>query len=115
MPYFTEQARTYSECMERIKAKYGKDAKVLIEKTVRKGGFLGLGGHEEVEMTGAYGYSSPSNRPPVDLETAKSQVLAAASARSPLPDPSIQTVLKEIRSLNEKVDATISGSQLQFK
>ena len=111
MPYFTEQARTYSECMERIRTKYGKDAKVLIEKTVRKGGVLGLFSHEEVEMTGTYG-----NTPAPDLETAKRQVLAAAGKAG--PDVSTQAILKEIanlggavRSLNEKMEATIAGSQ----
>jgi len=109
MPYFTEQARSYSECLERIRAKYGQDAKVLIEKTVRKGGFLGLLSREEVEMTGTYGYA-----PPADLETAKRQVLAAAGKT--IQDASMQAVLREItnlgesvRGLNEKVDASISG------
>jgi flagellar biosynthesis protein FlhF len=112
MPYFTEQARTYSECLEKIKAKYGKDFKVLIERTVRKGGLLGLGSHEEVEMTGTYGFS-PSV--PSDLETAKRQVLAAAGKAAPSAD--MQAVLKEIaslsgavRSLNEKVDGSMSPS-----
>jgi flagellar biosynthesis protein FlhF len=124
MPYFTEQARTYGECMERIRTKYGKDAKVLIEKTVRKGGFLGVGGHEEVEMTGTYGFthtvSAAPASVPLDLETAKRQVLAAAGKA--VPETSIQAVLKEIHnlsasvnSLNEKVDSTISGSRQLFK
>jgi flagellar biosynthesis protein FlhF len=140
MPYFTEQARTRDECMERIRTRYGKDAKVLIERSVRKGGFLGLFSHEEVEMTGTYGYSlasrspdypaqPPVNRPAqLDLETAKAQVLAAAGKTTASADPdhlkkfsndvSIQAVLKEIsnlggavRSLNEKVDAAVSGSR----
>ncbi|MDR2551754.1 MAG: flagellar biosynthesis protein FlhF [Treponema sp.] len=110
MPYFTEQARTHSECMEKIRALYGKDAKVMLEKTVRRGGFLGLGSHEEVEMTGIYGYTAPS--PSDDMETRKRQVLAAAGRT--MPDPAIQAVLKEIgslggmvRGLSEKVEARI--------
>ena len=128
MPHFTEQARTYGECLERIRAKYGKDFKVLIERTVRKGGFLGLFSHEEIEMTGTYGISSfaSADRPPLDLETAKRQVLAAAGKAGPLPETqqaagaqtaSMQAVLREIanlsgavRSLNEKVDESIAVS-----
>ena len=130
MRHFTEQARTYGECMERIRTKYGRDAKVLGERTLWKTGFLGMGGHEEVELTGIYGYeqnggspASPSlrSRPDtapaaLDLETAKRQVLAAAGKAA--PDASIQVVLKEITalrdsvsSLNEKVDSTLSGSR----
>ncbi|MDR0448603.1 MAG: flagellar biosynthesis protein FlhF [Treponema sp.] len=127
MPYFTEQAKTHGDCLKKINTKYGKDARVLIEKTVRKGGIFGLGSHEEVEMTGTYGLalSLPADRlpapfldrqpVPVDLETAKRQVLAAAGKT--VPDVAIQTVLKEIaalngtlRNLNEKVDATIQSS-----
>ncbi|MDR2071910.1 MAG: flagellar biosynthesis protein FlhF [Spirochaetaceae bacterium] len=101
MPYFTEQGKTHSECLEKIRARYGSGAKVLLERTVRKGGFLGIGAYEEVEMTGTYGYA-----PAPDLETAKRQVLAAAGKA--VPDAALQTVLKEIRSLNEKLDTKIS-------
>jgi flagellar biosynthesis protein FlhF len=98
--------------MERIQSLYGKDAKVLLEKTVRKGGFLGMGGREEVEMTGVYGYTRPEKlvMPPADLEAAKREVLAVAGKIK--PDASIQAVLKEIsnlggavRDLQEKIDA----------
>jgi flagellar biosynthesis protein FlhF len=97
--------------MEKIKARYGSGAKVLLERTVRKGGFLGLGSHEEVEMTGTFGYTTP---PPADFETAKRQLLAVAEKR--IPEVPLQTVLKEInnlagvvRNLSEKVDASISS------
>ena len=115
--YFTEQARTYSECMDRIRKKYGKEAKVLLERKVRKGGLLGLGSHEEIELTGTYGYIA-SVPVPTDLETTKRQVLAAAGKAVPAgsSDLSMQAVLKEIanlsntiRSLNEKVGESISA------
>ena len=143
MPYFVEQARTYSECMEKIKAKYGKDAKVYLERTVQKSGFLGLGSHIEVEMTGEYNiaqaaplaYSAPLDHLQAqkrgstqDLETAKRQVLAAAGKAVPgssaetQHNGSLQAVLKEItnmsgaiRSLNEKVDKSISDSHTEYK
>ncbi|MDR1144310.1 MAG: flagellar biosynthesis protein FlhF [Spirochaetaceae bacterium] len=105
MPYFTEQARTYTECMEKIKARYGSGVKVLLEKTVRKGGFLGIGSHEEVEMTGTYGYTAPA--PAADLETAKRQVLAAAGKT--VPETTMQAVLKELRTLNEKIETKIEA------
>jgi flagellar biosynthesis protein FlhF len=110
MPSFTEQGRTYGECMEKIRARYGNGIKVLNEKVIRKSGFLGLGSHEEVEITGTYGNITP---PPVDFETAKRQILAAADKAA--PEAALQTVLKEInnlggavRTLSEKVDAGLS-------
>ncbi|GHV85635.1 flagellar biosynthesis protein FlhF [Spirochaetia bacterium] len=122
MPSFTEQGRTRSECMEKVRALYGKDARVLEERTIQKGGFLGLGSHTEVEMTGFYGYApagmenygirpASAARPvETDLETVKRQVLAAAGKT--MPEAAIQRVLKEldslgasVRDLNKKVDA----------
>jgi len=108
MPYFTEQARTYGKCMERIKAKYGEDVKVVWTKDVWKEGFLGLGGHKEIELTGIYGNTSipkdnpmtplnrttvPLDRPavPLDFETSKRQVLAAAGKT--VPEVSMQAAL----------------------
>ncbi|MDR2210286.1 MAG: flagellar biosynthesis protein FlhF [Spirochaetaceae bacterium] len=101
MPYFTEQGKTHSECLEKIRARYGSGAKVLLERTLRKGGFFGIGSYEEVEMTGTYGYA-----PAPDLETAKRQVLAAAGKAA--PDAALQSVLKELRSLHEKLDHRVN-------
>jgi len=100
MPYFTERAKTYRQCMEKIHELYGNDAKILLEKTVRKGGFLGMGGREEVEMTGVYGYARQEKLPvpPANLEAAKREVLAAAEKIK--PDASMQAVLKEISNLS---------------
>jgi len=135
MPQFTVLGITHSECMEKIRSLYGPDAKVLLEKTVRKGGFLGIGSHNEVEMTGVYGFShtqpapalissvqgaartpSVQGAPQIDLETAKRQVLAAAGKT--MPEASYQAILKElnnlggvVRDLREKIDVKTGGVQ----
>jgi flagellar biosynthesis protein FlhF len=54
-------------------------------------------------MTGTYGYTASA--PAADLETVKRQVLAAAGKT--VPETTMQAVLKELRALNEKVDAKI--------
>jgi flagellar biosynthesis protein FlhF len=123
MAYFTEQALTSTECLQKIRSKYGDHYKVLIHRTVRKGGLFGIGGHEEVEMTGTYGYGGeyqnpmqprPSPEPrPFDLEREKQKLLAAAGKSAEAagrPDPALQVLLKEVRSLNEKMDAKISAA-----
>jgi flagellar biosynthesis protein FlhF len=121
MAYFTEQAPTPSECLDKIRSKYGDQAKVLIQRTVRKGGILGIGSHEEVEMTGTYGYSptppgygtglAAESRPRQDfnLEEEKRKVLAAAGKS----DPTLFTILKEVRALNEKVETKFESRPLQ--
>jgi flagellar biosynthesis protein FlhF len=52
MQYFTEQALTYSECLENIHKKYGERATILMHKNIRMGGFLGLFAKDGVEVTG---------------------------------------------------------------
>jgi flagellar biosynthesis protein FlhF len=116
MAYFTEQAPTPSECLDKIRSKYGEKAKVLVQRTVRKGGILGIGSHEEVEMTGTYGYNpTPSGfgtlaveeRPKqnFNLEEEKRKILAAAGKS----DPTLLTILKEVRALNEKVETKLES------
>ncbi|MDR1506077.1 MAG: flagellar biosynthesis protein FlhF [Treponema sp.] len=119
MAYFTEQALTPSECLEKIRSKYGERAKVLIQKTVRKGGILGIGSHEEVEMTGTYGAYSPTvagygtmttedvsrARGTFNLEEEKRKVLAAAGKN----DPTLITILSEVRKLTEKVETRLDA------
>ena len=42
MQYFTEQALTHREVMDKIKVKYGDEARILNKKSVTIGGFLGI-------------------------------------------------------------------------
>jgi flagellar biosynthesis protein FlhF len=116
MEYFTEQAPTHAECIRKIKEKYGENAKILMRKSVRIGGFLGLFTRDGVEMTGIvsneplrYAADPLKNvRKPLDLEEEKRKILAVAN---PKTDPTLQTVLQEVRSLKEKLEST----QIQSK
>ena len=42
MQYFTIQARSNREAIEKMKVTYGEDARILTHRSVRLGGFLGL-------------------------------------------------------------------------
>jgi len=116
MEYFTEQAPTHAECIRKIKEKYGENAKILMRKSIRIGGFLGLFARDGVEMTGIvnneplrYTAEPLKNvKKPLDLEEEKRKILAAANTKT---DPTIQTVLQEVRSLKEKLET----SQIQAK
>lgn len=103
MEYFTEQAPTYSECIRKIRIKYGENAKVLTQKTIRIGGFLGLFAKDGVEMTGIV---SPepikAPRKALDLEEEKKKILASVNKT----DPTLQMVLSEVRNIKEKIEAS---------
>ncbi|MDR2247083.1 MAG: flagellar biosynthesis protein FlhF [Treponema sp.] len=130
MEHFTEQAYTYSACMDKIRKKYGNRANILIHKTVRLGGILGLFSREGVEMSGVVSLDSGRGfsegdalhrtgipplavprsepplrmepRPPMDFETEKKRILASVS---PKVDPTLQLVLSEVRTIKEQIRA----------
>ena len=52
MQYFTIQARSNREAIEKMKPTYGEDARILTHRSVRIGGFLGMFAREGVEVTG---------------------------------------------------------------
>lgn len=113
--YFTEQALTYTECLKSIYAKYGEKAEILMHRNVRKGGLLGIGGHEEVEISGRYNPSLPNSlairdlgQPAFNLEAEKRKTLAAAAAVVTGKDPGFAALLKELRDLSEKMDTKLA-------
>ncbi|MDR3160024.1 MAG: flagellar biosynthesis protein FlhF [Spirochaetaceae bacterium] len=109
METFTEQGFTYSECLQKIRSKYGEKITVLNQKSVRIGGFLGLFTRDGVELTGiikeypryTHGSAVPK---PLDFQEAKEQVLAAANRPSPpKPDPLQQAILKEVLEIKKRI------------
>jgi flagellar biosynthesis protein FlhF len=52
MEQFIEQAYDWDECLDKIRAKYGDDYRILRRKTIRMGGFLGLFTREGIEVSG---------------------------------------------------------------
>jgi flagellar biosynthesis protein FlhF len=130
MEYFTEQAYSYSACLEKIRKKYGNRAKILIQKSIRMKGPFGFFSRDGVEISGFVSYEAgrtaaesgalprtetvsrqeplPRNIPqtevrsPVDFETEKKRILAAAN---PKVDPTLQLVLSEVRTIKEKIEA----------
>ncbi len=110
MEYFTEQAPTYSECMRKIRSKYGDGAKVLMQRSVRVGGVLGLFAKDGVEMSGVVGAEptryglegAKAPRKAPDLEEEKRKILANLNKG----DPTLQLVLSEVRGLKEKLETS---------
>ncbi|MFW5683724.1 MAG: flagellar biosynthesis protein FlhF [Spirochaetota bacterium] len=69
MEYFVEQAATHREAEERVRMKYGDQARIMHHRSVRVGGFLGLFTREAVEVTG-YFSSEPRRAAPVAVAQA---------------------------------------------
>jgi flagellar biosynthesis protein FlhF len=138
--YFTEQAHTYPECLDKIREKYGEGVQILMRKSVRMGGFLGLFARDGVEITGivpqnrvrsafaagggaiplisggqppAAGFPPPGGpgaRRTLDFEEEKKKVIAAAN---PGKDPTLQIVLSEVRDLSKKLDANTAAARAE--
>ena len=107
MEYFTEQAPSHSECMRKIKTKYGEGARVLMQRSVRVGGVLGLFTREAVEMSGVVGTDSARTaaRKSPDLEEEKKKFISNLKG-----EQTLQLVLNEVRGLKEKIDAGAAAS-----
>jgi flagellar biosynthesis protein FlhF len=129
---FVEQGASYDECLEKVRRKWGDRAKVMNYRTVRIGGiFGGLFSREGVEITGyiasdfryAAGVaggaslvrqggsvSQPSGPAALsgqmlDFREEKRKILAAASVQPKQPDPMLQKLFNEMKTLTEKIDA----------
>jgi len=108
MQYFTEQAESHREALDKIRSKYGDQAKILTHRTVRLGGFLGFFTREGVEITG-YLSGDGAKKRLLDMEEEKKKILSAAGA-VPRQDATLQQVLKEVQSLKEKLDTPQQAS-----
>jgi flagellar biosynthesis protein FlhF len=67
MVQFTEQALTWDECVNKIRAKYGEYFYILSQKPVRVGGFMGFFTREGIEVSGyipnSFGRKTAGNKP----------------------------------------------------
>ncbi len=110
MQYFTEQAYSHREALEKIRQKYGDQAKILTHRTIRIGGFLGLFAREGVEVTGYVANEVPKKKL-VDLEEEKKKILSAVQVVNKVPDITLKEVFKEVQAIKEKLE-TLPGKNL---
>ncbi len=96
MQYFTVQARSDREALEKMKATYGEDARILTHRTVRLGGMRGLFGRDSVELTGYLSEDAAKRRRPSDAEEEKKKILENVRR-----EQTLQVLLKEIQGLRE--------------
>jgi flagellar biosynthesis protein FlhF len=133
---FVEQGATYDECLQKVRKKWGDRARVANYRAVRIGGIFGLFSRDGVEITGyissdlrynagAFGAVSAvrqggpvpqpggqagSPKPPLDFEEEKRKILATAPVQPRPGDPVLQTLVNEVKTLVEKIDAAARPS-----
>ncbi len=95
MQYFTVQAATPREALEKMRQQYGEDARILTQKSTRMGGVLGLFARQGIEITG-YITQSTGKRRQVEVEEEKKRILDHAKR-----EQTFQQLLREIHSLKE--------------
>jgi flagellar biosynthesis protein FlhF len=101
LSYFTIEAPTPREALERMRRQYGAEAKILTHKTVRRGGLAGLFTREAVEITGYVPQAQAQAKGrKEDLEEVKKKILADARR-----EQSLQLILKEIQALKQDLEA----------
>jgi flagellar biosynthesis protein FlhF len=100
MQYFTVQARSDREALEKMKTSYGEEARILTHRTVRLGGVRGLFGLEGVELTGYLSEDGAKRRKPPDAEEEKKKILENVRR-----EQTLQVLLKEIQGLRESLQA----------
>jgi len=96
MEYFTEQAFTHSEALNRVQSKYGNRARIMNHRTIKMGGFLGFFSREGVEISGYISSSAPQKK---DLDKQKSEILASVQKNN-----SWELVLKEVQALGSRLE-----------
>ncbi len=99
MEYFTEQAPTHREVMARIRSKYGERAKILTQKSVRLGGFMGFFAREGVEIAG-YLSQEPIHAKRMDVEEEKKKILREVKS-----EQTLQQLLAEVQAIKSRIES----------
>jgi len=100
MQYIVEQGQSHREVLERARARYGDSIRVLAQRSIRTGGFLGFFAREGVEITFYLkdDEARETEQRRVDIEEDKRKLLERLGQ-----DRVMQEVLTEVRSLKDLV------------
>ncbi|WP_319561857.1 flagellar biosynthesis protein FlhF [Marispirochaeta sp.] len=101
MEYFTERAASHREVLQKIRDQYGERARVLTQRSVRIGGFLGMFAREGIEVTGYIAKDAPKPRKMLDPEEERKKILESVKGNG---DGTLQQVLKAVNAIQERLD-----------
>jgi flagellar biosynthesis protein FlhF len=99
MQYFTIQAKTNMEAIEKMRLQYGASARVLTQKSLKTGGLLGFFRQDAVEITG-YISQERQAKPQIKVEDEKRKILDNVKQQQ-----SLELILKEIQALKSNLPA----------
>jgi flagellar biosynthesis protein FlhF len=99
MEYFTEQAASYSEAVAKAKERFGDRAQILTHRTIRMGGFMGIGRKDGVEINGYVANDLPKKKPS-SLEEEKRKFLELAKAENSV---ALTQILAEVKALKSQI------------
>ncbi len=103
MELFTEQAYNRQEALEKIYSKYGDRAKILNQRSIRLGGFLGMFSREGVEISG-YLSKTPVVKRNNDIEEEKKKILSGIKN-----DKTIEQLLQEVQVIKKHLEEGGAG------
>jgi len=99
MEYFTEQATTHKEAIAKVMSKYGERARIMTQRSVRLGGFLGMFAKEGVEVTGYVG-ETPKKKP-VSFEEEKKKFMELGKVDHTV---TLAQILSEVKTLKSQIN-----------
>ncbi len=103
MQYFTIQAKSHREAIDKMRIQHGENGKILTYRNIRLGGFLGLFSKDGVEITG---YVSEKNHKQNNIQNEKMKVLETAKK-----EQTLNYILKELKELKYGIGKSIGIQQ----
>jgi flagellar biosynthesis protein FlhF len=105
LEYFVESAPTHKEAIAKVLNKYGEKAKIMTQRSIRTGGFMGMFTKEAVEVSGFISSEVP-RRKPGTLEEEKKKFIELGKVDQTV---AIAQILSEVKSLKSQIQE--QGSQ----
>ncbi len=112
MEYFTECAVSHREVLQKIREKYGERARILTQRNVRMGGFMGMFSREGIEVSGYIAKEAPKARKILDDEEEKRKILDTIKDSSKDKAENDQT-LKEVLERLTDIQGRLDGSAME--
>ncbi|MBN1799292.1 MAG: flagellar biosynthesis protein FlhF [Spirochaetales bacterium] len=103
MQYFTIQAKSHREAIDKMRMQHGENGKILTYRNIRLGGFLGMFSKDGVEITG---YVSEKTNPKNNIQTEKMKVLETAKK-----EQTLNYILKELKELKYGIGKSMGTQQ----
>jgi flagellar biosynthesis protein FlhF len=111
MEYFTETAESHSKAIDKVKAKYGDAARILMHKSVRIPGLFGIFPRDGVEVQGYVQNERPAPAPreKLDLEEEKRKIIAQAKSDQAVQQ--FQQMAKDIQAIKERIESVPGAAE----